>query len=68
MTVRAADPGESALRIAAVEIALDDLLDDRPEKTVLSLETLLIFGEESVEMMENKKWRSGASQPRAGRP
>jgi len=31
MTVRAADPCESALRIAAIEIALDDLLDNRPE-------------------------------------
>jgi len=34
MTVRAADPGESALRIAAVEIALDDLLDNGPEIAV----------------------------------
>jgi hypothetical protein len=30
-TVRAADLGEAGARIAAVEIALDDLPDDRPE-------------------------------------
>jgi len=29
------DAGESAARIAAVEIALDDILNDRPEKTAL---------------------------------
>jgi len=33
-------------------ILLDHLLDDRPEKTVLPLETTLILRQEPVEMME----------------
>jgi hypothetical protein len=41
--VRAADAGESEFRVAAVEIAINHLLDDRPEKTVLPLETVFIF-------------------------
>jgi len=52
MTVRAADPGEARARVAAVEIALDHLLDDRSEKTVLPLETTLILSQEPIEMME----------------
>jgi hypothetical protein len=59
MTVRAADPGESALRIAAVEIALGDLLDNRPGKTVLPLETLLMLRDEPLEMMENHPVEDG---------
>ena len=43
MAVRAADPGEARARVAAVEVALDDLLDDRPEIPVLLLETALVF-------------------------
>ena len=31
LAARTPDPGKAALRIAAVEIALDDILDDRPE-------------------------------------
>jgi len=50
--VRATDAGKAAARIAAVEIALDHLLDDRPEKTVLPLETTLILSQKPVEMME----------------
>ena len=34
-TVRATDAGKAAAGIAAVEIPLHDLLDDRPEKTAL---------------------------------
>jgi hypothetical protein len=52
MAVRAADPGEAGARIAAVEIALDDLPDDRPEMTVLLLEAALLGCQESVEVME----------------
>jgi hypothetical protein len=52
MAVRAADPGEAGARIAAVEIALDDLPDDRPEMTVLLLEAALVGCQESVEVME----------------
>jgi len=50
--VRTTDPGESALRIAAVKILLHDVLDDRPEVAVLPLETVLVLGEKPVEMME----------------
>ncbi len=52
MAVRAADPGEARAGVAAVEVALDDLLDDRPEIPVLLLEAPLVFGQEPVEVME----------------
>ena len=52
MAVRAADPGEAGVRIAAVEIALDDLLDDRPEMTICLLKVALVGRQESVEIME----------------
>jgi len=51
MAVRTADAGEPAARIAAVEAALDHLLDDRPEKTVLLLEAALICFQEPIEVM-----------------
>ena len=50
--VGTSDAGEPAFRIAAVKIRLDHLLDDRPEKTILPLETTLILRQEPVEMME----------------
>jgi hypothetical protein len=34
MTVRTADPGKARAGVAAVEIALDDLLNDLPEKPI----------------------------------
>jgi hypothetical protein len=52
VTVRTADPGEAGARIATVEIALDDLLDDRPEMTVLLLKAGLVGCQEPVEAME----------------
>jgi len=52
VAVRTADPSEAGARIAAVEIALDDLLDDRPEMTVLLLKTALVDSQEPVEVME----------------
>jgi len=52
VAVRAADPGETGARIAAVEIALDDLLDHRPEMTVLLLKAALVGCQEPVEVME----------------
>jgi hypothetical protein len=42
-TVRTANPGKPAAGVAAIEVALNHLLDDRPEETVLSLEPVLIF-------------------------
>jgi len=50
--VRAADPGEAGARVAAVEVALDDLLDHRPEMTVLLLEAALVGCQEPIEVME----------------
>ena len=43
MTVRTTDAGESATRVAAVEVALDDLLNDRPEEAVLLLKAALVL-------------------------
>jgi hypothetical protein len=50
--VRTSDAGEPAFRIAAVKILLDNLLDDRSEKPILPFETVFIFGQEPLEMME----------------
>jgi len=52
VAIRAADPGEVGARIATVEIALDDLLDDRPEMTILLLKAALVDCQEPVEVME----------------
>jgi hypothetical protein len=52
VAVRTADPGEAGARIAAVEIALDDILDDRPEMAVLLLEAAFVDSQEPVEMMK----------------
>jgi len=52
-TVGTADAGKSATGVTAVEIALDHLLDDGPEETVLLLETSLILGQELVKIMEH---------------
>jgi hypothetical protein len=38
---------------------LHDLLDDRPEKTVLPVETLLILRDEPLEMMEKHPVEDG---------
>jgi hypothetical protein len=43
MAVRTAEAGESAARVAAIQVALHDFLDDRPEEAVLPLEPALIF-------------------------
>jgi len=53
------DAGEPAFRIAAVKILLDHLLDDRSEKPILPLETVFIFGQEPVEMMEKHPVENG---------
>ena len=51
--------GKPALRIAAVEISLHDLLDDRPKIPILPLETGLILGQELIEMMEEDPVEDG---------
>jgi hypothetical protein len=52
MAVRTADAGKSTARVAAVEVAFDDLLDDGSEEAVLFLETALILRQEPVEVMK----------------
>jgi len=42
-TVRTPDAGKPAARVAAVEVALNHLLDDRPEVAVVFLEAVLVF-------------------------
>jgi len=49
-SVRTPDPSKLALRIAAVEITLVPLLDYRPEKTVLPLETGQHHGDDRVSL------------------
>jgi len=60
VAVRTADPSEAGARIAAVEIAFDDLLDDRPEMTVLLLKTALVDRQEPVEVVEQDPIEDGA--------
>ena len=57
---RAPDPSKSAAGIAAVEIALDDILDDRPEEAVFPLKTPLLFRDEPLEMMKKHPVENGA--------
>ena len=52
VAVRTADPSEAGARVAAVEIAFDDLPDHRPEMTVLLLEAVLVDRQEPVKIME----------------
>jgi hypothetical protein len=52
MAVRTADAGEPTAAITTVQITLDDFFDDGPEETVLFLETSLILGQETIEVMK----------------
>ena len=52
MAVGTADAGEPAARVAAIEVALDHLFDDRAEEAVLLLKTSLVFRQETVEAMK----------------
>lgn len=59
-TVGTTDAGKPAARIAAVEVALDDFLDDGTEEAILPLETALIFGQELLKVMEQYPVEHGA--------
>jgi len=48
---RTADPSKPTARIAAVEVLLDDVLDDRPEVAVSLLEAF-VFRDKPLKMME----------------
>ena len=50
--VRAADPGKAAAGVAAVEIALDHILNDRPEISIFPLKSTLVFRDEALEVMK----------------
>jgi hypothetical protein len=50
--VRAPDTGKATHRIAAVQILLDNILDNRTEVPVLLLETRLIFPKEPFEIIK----------------
>ena len=56
-TVRAADAGKPAAGVAAVEVTLNYLLDDRAEESVLLLETALILGQETIKGPFKPGWR-----------
>jgi hypothetical protein len=51
-TIGTADAGEPAARVTAIEVALDDILDDGPEEAVLLLESALVLRKEPVEVMK----------------
>jgi len=46
--------------VSAFEVALHDFLDDRPEITVVPLETALILGQEALEMGEKHPVENGS--------
>ncbi len=58
-TVGTADAGKPAARIAAVQVALHNLLDNGTEEAVLFLEAMLIFCEEAVEVMKKHSVKGG---------
>ena len=58
-TVRTPEAGKPAERDAAVEVALLDFLDDRPEEALFLLETSLILGQEPVEIMKKHPVEDG---------
>jgi hypothetical protein len=65
-TVGTADAGKSATGVTAVEIALDDLLDDGPKEAVWLLKAALVLDQESVEIVKENAVEDGAlGMPRA---
>jgi hypothetical protein len=60
MTVGAADAGEPAARIAAIEVSFNDFLDDGPEEAGLLLEAALVFCQETVEVMKQHSVEDGS--------
>jgi len=55
LTVGTPDAGKSAHRIAAVEILLNNILDDWTEISIFLLETILILSKELLKIIF-KKW------------
>jgi hypothetical protein len=52
MTVRATDPGKARARVSAIEVALDNFLDDRSEIPIFLLEPALVLRQEALKIME----------------
>jgi len=52
LAISTADAGEPAAGVAAVGVALDYLLDNRPEEAILLLEAALILGQETIKVMK----------------
>jgi len=48
-TVGTPDAGKATHRIAAVQILLDNILDDWPKEAVILLETIFIFSKEPLD-------------------
>ena len=59
-TVRAADASKPAARVAAVEVALNHVLDDWPREAVFLPEKLFILRKEPVKIMEEHAVEDGA--------
>jgi hypothetical protein len=52
LAVRTADAGKPAARVGAVQIALDDLFDNRSKVAVFLLKTSLVLCQETVKVMK----------------
>ena len=52
LAVGTADAGEPAAGVAAVEVTLNYLLDDRAEEAILLLETALILRQETIKVVK----------------
>jgi hypothetical protein len=46
------NPGKSTLRIAAVQVLLNDFLNNRKKIAVLSLKSIFILQEKTIEVMK----------------
>jgi len=51
-TVGTPDEGEATARVAAVEVALDDFSDNRPQVALILLEAALIFCQKPAKVMK----------------
>ena len=52
MALGTTDAGKATARVAPVQVALDDLFYDRAEETILLLETALVLGQKTIEVMK----------------
>jgi hypothetical protein len=64
MAVRTPDPGKARAGVAAVEVTLDDLLDDRSEIPILLLEASPIIGQETLIQETCRESSRGDSEAR----